>query len=201
MSILWAERAIDYVRNVCQVLSNNRDWDTRTVVRDVSASRQEGLRRMLEVEGGWQSMLNAEVSAYRELQAGNCEEMAKIAFVYLAEHNIRPIELVYVRGNPDGYNIRQFGTTTNIEVEPDHAFVIIGREINITERNERNSGIISIPNYNTWNFGAVICDPWAKRCYLAHNLPMEMEMINRVTAGQTELSSDPRMESGEDWDP
>jgi hypothetical protein len=198
MSLYWAERAIEYVRNTVRMLSNNREFDTRqNGGGDVVAARILGFARRQEVPPDWQKELVAEVSAYVEKRAGNCEEMAKAAFVYLAEHGLNPLEVAYFSGN--GGRTRLFGTSTYDDVEPDHAFVIIGRKIGRQEALERKQGIISIPPVESWNFGAVICDPWSKRAYLAHKLAIESEMINRVTAGRKQLSSEIRLEEGQQW--
>ncbi len=200
MSLYWAERAVDYVRTTIGMRSNNREWDRRQGVVDVSAARIEGFRRRSEAAANWQTELEAEVSAYRDLKAGNCYEMAKLAFVYLAANGQRPLEVAYLTP-ADAVRVRLFGMREEEEVEPDHAFVIIGRKLDQEERRERMSGYITVAPIARWNFGAVVCDPWAKRCYFGDRLPVESQMINRVSAGQIQLSSDIRLEEGQQWSP
>ena len=124
--------------------------------------------------------------------------LAKVAFIYLAKNDQRPLEIAYVTPAA-AKRVRLFGTNQHQDVEPDHAFVIIGRRIETNERNERRQGYIAVAPVSQWNFNAVICDPWAKRCYFADRLPVEMEMLNRVSAGRTALSSEVRLEVGEQW--
>jgi len=198
MSLLWAEEAIQYVRTTVGMRSNNREFDRRLGEGDVVAARIEANSRRQKAPAEWQAELAAEVSAYVDLKAGNCDEMAKVAFVYLAKKGLSPLEVAYF-SNADALSTRLFGTTNVEDVEPDHAFVIIGRKLSMSEALERKKGVISIPPVESWNFGAVICDPWSKRAYLAHRLALESEMINRVTAGRTKLCSDIRLEEGEQW--
>ncbi|HEX8411908.1 MAG TPA: hypothetical protein VF883_23875 [Thermoanaerobaculia bacterium] len=200
MSLLWAERAVDYVRTTVGMLSNNRQYDQRIGDVNVGAARVEGYTRSSNAEADEHKQLAAEASAYVELKAGNCDEMAKAAFVWLAQHDeVRPLELAYFSSVQAAVNVRLFGTNDHEDVEPDHSFVIIGRQMGQAERRERQQNIISMSAYSTWNFGTVICDPWAKRAYMAHKLLIEAEMINRVTANRTQLSCSMRLEVGERW--
>jgi hypothetical protein len=198
MSLIWAERAIDYVRTTVGMLSDNRAADRAIAVRDVDAARREGIRRNAAAPAGWQHTIAAEASAYRDARAGNCLEMAKVAFVYLARQGVTPIEVAWITPRA-AINVLVTGTRDRMDVDPDHAFVIIGRKSTAEERRHRFDNEIEVPSVDTWNFGAVICDPWSKRCYLAHRLAIESQMINRVTAGDTTLSSDPRLEEGAAW--
>lgn len=198
MSLVWAERAVTYVRTTMGMLADNRAADRNVAVRDVDAARLEGMRRSGAAAGDWQSSLAAEVSAYRDARAGNCLEMAKVAFVYLAEQGVTPLEVAWLTPRA-AINVRLAGTPQMADVEPDHAFVIIGRKSTAPERRRRFDGEIDLPNADAWNFGAVICDPWSKRCYLSNRLALESEMINRVSGGSTTLSADPRLEEGAAW--
>lgn len=198
MTLICAERAVNYVRTTCGILSDNRAADRSIQVRDVEAARREGMRRSGAAAGDWQSGLAAEVSAYKEAHAGNCLEMAKVAFVYLAEQGITPLEVAWLTPRA-AVNVRLAGTTETADVDPDHAFVIIGRKSTAQERRNRFGGEIDVPDVDTWNFGTVICDPWSKRSYLSNRLGLESEMINRVSGGSIVLSSDPRLEEGAAW--
>lgn len=199
MSLLWAERAVEYVRTKVGMLSNNRDFDVGRGNADVGRARRESFTQRSEASSDEHEAMGAEVSAFVEYKAGNCDEMAKVAFVWLAQHDeVRPLELANFSA-ADAVRVRFAGLTTEDDVEPDHTFVIIGRKMENAERRERQTGVISLPSYESWNFGAVICDPWAKRRYMASRLAIEAQMINRVTAGRTQLSSDLRLEVGEKW--
>ena len=72
--------------------------------------------------------------------AGNCEENAAVAFMYLYNSGIRPLDYMMI---PDR-----------------HAFVVLGAEVRATRTNftEWTSGL------------AVVCDPWYRRSELAGNL-------------------------------
>jgi len=196
--MIWAERAVHYVRTTKSMLSDNRDADRAAAIRDVDAARREGMTRSGAAPAGWQHALKAEVSAYEDARAGNCLEMAKVAFVYLAAQGVTPLEVAWLTPRA-AINVRLTGTATQTDVDPDHAFVIIGRKSTALERRNRFGGEIDVPPVDSWDFGAVICDPWSKRCYLAQRLAMESEMINRVSGGATTLSSDPRLEEGAAW--
>ena len=198
MSLYWAQKAVEYVRTTIGMRSNNREFDRRLGVVDVGAARTEAGRRSAAAAAGWQNELEAKVSAYRDLKAGNCYEMAELAFVYLAQNGLRPLEIAYL-APAAAVRVRLFGTTDHDDIDPDHAFVIIGRKLEWEERRDRAGGEIAIAPLNKWNFGSVICDPWSKRCYFGHDLPNEMQMINRVSAGRTQLSSEVRLEEGQQW--
>jgi hypothetical protein len=199
MSLYWAERAVAYVRTTVGMLSNNRDADTARGTANVSGARIESFSRRSEASSDEHVAMGAEVSAFIEYQAGNCDEMAKVSFVWLAQHDeVRPLELANFSAAA-AMRVRFAGLRTEDDVEPDHTFVIIGRQMGNAERLERQQGVISLPAYESWNFGAVICDPWARRFYMASRLAIESQMINRVTAGRTQLSSDLRLEVGEKW--
>ncbi len=74
--------------------------------------------------------LEKSAEAAQAYSCGNCGEQSAIAFVYLRQQKIFPLDWMEV----DGYK---------------HAFVIIGR----------NRGS-DTTNYATWGDDAVICDPW-----------------------------------------
>lgn len=74
--------------------------------------------------------LEKSAEAAQAYGCGNCGEQSAIAFVYLRQQNIFPLDWMEV----DGYK---------------HAFVIIGRR----------SGS-DTENWATWGSEAVICDPW-----------------------------------------
>jgi hypothetical protein len=107
---------------------------------------------------------------------GNCQVQASVAFDYLARMDNHPkLELMSLYAN--NFQARQVttpvtGTQENVDA-PDHVFVVIGRAAG------------NIQNFETWNRDAVVCDPWAKRCYFALYLETEMEKINRVSGGVT----------------
>ena len=67
-----------------------------------------------------------------KMKCGNCGEFSSLAFMYLYDKNVRPIEWMALIG-------------------ADHAFVVIGR-------NKKSN----INNALSWGANAVICDPWGQ---------------------------------------
>jgi hypothetical protein len=71
-------------------------------------------------------------TAARITGIGNCVEQASIAFVYLYQNGVRPLDFMMFGAN--GW---------------DHGWLVIGRDANATE------------DLSTWGADAVWCDPWA----------------------------------------
>ena len=86
----------------------------------------------------------------RAAHAGNCGEHAAVAFIYLYDRMIRPIDIMS-------------------RVNADHQFVVIGREKGIAHK------------LSTWGGGAVVCDPWMRRVYLANEINRVMGKGTNVT--------------------
>lgn len=80
-----------------------------------------------------------------EYRAGNCTEYAFLVLDYLKNNPSIKAEMALY------------------EQENDHAFVILDRE----EGSD-------LQNPNTWGNSAVVCDPWALKCFFAHSLEAEM---------------------------
>ncbi len=72
--------------------------------------------------------------------AGNCGEQAAVAFKYLENHGIRPLDYVCFRTR-------------------DHAFVILGSSVPIRQT-----------NFKEWSTEGVVCDPWGDWVDLACRL-------------------------------
>jgi hypothetical protein len=191
----YAKEAIKYVRETLEIKAANREWDRndrQDLDGKINAARAE-VGTVMETFVGSPTpiqYLRKEIECYARWKAGNCNEMAKIAFVYLVDTEIKcRIEIAEL--SVVSRTIRITGTKDYEEVSADHSLVIIGRKIEQTEQYARsNNNEISLPSYDTWNFNTVICDPWAKRAYLKHMLPVEMQMINRVSAGSIKFSSE-----------
>ena len=118
----------------------------------------------------------------KHFKAGNCEQMSCVAFQYLAEKGVRPLELAYFKETA-AVTIRPVGGVDTIEVEPDHQFVVLRRGMNDTEQRAAGKGGLDMSPYTDWSLDAVVCDPWAKRAYFAVNLGFESELIGRFTGG------------------
>lgn len=193
-NMAMALRAGDYVRTVCGIRSNNHPSDSGARA-DVPAARMEGFQRMAAAPAGWKAELSAMVSAYTALRAGNCDEMAKVAFDYLARNGARPIEILCFalplasrRGAAE-------------EDMPDHTIVVIGRRISGAEQREKAGGGLDVPDVSTWNAEAVICDPWASRAYSKDRLQAASQEIKQWTQGSATLTWDSpyRLEVGDAW--
>lgn len=115
-------------------------------------------------------------AAVRQKRAGNCEELACLAFDMLATRGIRPLELMALMVPDEDPPETMLSAITGVEAEfggPDHAFVVIGRV----------GG--DLRDYRTWNADTVVCDPWAKRAYKSYWFDQEMDLIRRVSGGYT----------------
>jgi len=205
----YAEQGVHYVRTTRGMLAANRQADrmkhTGDLDKAVSNSRVAGIQAGFAAPAVGDERQNlllalgAEAEAYSEHKAGNCSEMAKVAFVHLAQHyHVRPLELVYLK-TEEPINVRLTGTASEEEIEPDHSFVIVGREISASEKFRYEKGYLDMPPYSEWKYGSAICDPWAKRAYAAQHLETEMAKINRVSAGSTKLLLELRIEPGQKW--
>ncbi|MGH9593962.1 MAG: hypothetical protein ACRD5L_12790, partial [Bryobacteraceae bacterium] len=67
----------------------------------------------------------------RHFGCGNCGEQSALAFVYLRDRRIHPLDWIQVNNFS-------------------HAFVVLGRDADS-----------DIGDYNTWGRSSVYCDPWA----------------------------------------
>ena len=75
---------------------------------------------------------------------GNCGEQAAIAFVFLVDRRVTPIDYM---------------ERTNA----DHAFVVIDRKVGS-----------DVKDISTWGDTAVVCDPWDEKVYAASEIPSKM---------------------------
>lgn len=131
-NMFFAKEAVAHARLALTLGATNK-WKDLLRTRGESmicvvASR--GVEIAGEAEGGipW---LRAVAAKAEHVGCGNCGENAAIAFMYLFERGIRPLDFMS-GGDP-----------------VDHAFVLIGRP---------RSGAASDPK--SWGTEAVICDPW-----------------------------------------
>ncbi|MBV4457615.1 hypothetical protein KVG96_06590 [Pseudomonas sp. COR58] len=219
--------AIQYTRSQ-GILASNREHDRRLnhdLDAAVTAASMEYLRlhseegdRVIEeyrrnnnrgpTEVSWQNEMKLKARAAVSLGAGNCESQSAVAFGYLAALPNHPkLEMMSVDGRalPDPFVVRDWPVlnqaTDRYELEqqihtptgyvpyegPDHVFVVINRVAG------------QITNPDTWNHNAVVCDPWAKRCYRANRLQLEMQLIGRVTGGITRFTQMHELAAGAAW--
>jgi hypothetical protein len=81
----------------------------------------------------------------RATGCGNCGEQASLAFLYLLERHVRPLDFMACA---DG----------------DHNFVVIGRP-----------AAVPASDFKRWGQQAVVCDPWDGTVYFAaYGLPVKM---------------------------
>jgi hypothetical protein len=80
----------------------------------------------------WKKRIEVESYHAKSWRCGNCGEQASMAFIYLRDHGIRPLDYYEAEG-----------------ILTRHAFVIIGLDANIDKT-----------DYKQWNKNAIMCDPW-----------------------------------------
>lgn len=80
----------------------------------------------------WKKRIEVEAYNAKSWGCGNCGEQASIAFTYLREHGVRPLDYFEAEG-----------TFTR------HAFVIIGLDPGVDKT-----------DFTKWNKDAIMCDPW-----------------------------------------
>ena len=127
-----AEDAVDYVHGKLTIGSSNKP-------RQILASIGQSILcvaaiRSVDIATGEREPMMGEIrqaaAKAEHVGCGNCGESAALAFVYLAERHVRPLDYM-------------------VDVDADHAFVVIGR-----------AKASKPEDPNTWGRDAVVCDPW-----------------------------------------
>lgn len=132
-----AHEAVDYVRSKMTVGASNK-------IHDEVKSMGEAFVCMLaerSVTKQWESLateryLRLSAGAAESTGCGNCGEQSALAFSYLLDRGVHPIDWMALQ--PPG----------------DHAFVVIGRPRNSNETEPV-----------TWGASAIVCDPWKGMVY------------------------------------
>jgi hypothetical protein len=107
---------------------------------DIAVAREPGDGKL-----GMPGVIRGTAAKARDLGCGNCGEQAAVAFVYLKDAGVRPLDYMVYK-------------------EPgDHAFVVIGRAANSVES-----------DYTTWGDDAVVCDPWGGNAFPAAEIPANL---------------------------
>lgn len=144
--------AVQYVRSQMKCVSLNRTCDTpdAEMGRRIGDKARKAEDKMAAINEGPYVETGAKARTTLKLRTGNCDELAALAFAYLAEKagRTRPLEIFQVFGG-------------------DHAFVVIGR------RDSRTGG-----DMTTWNADAVICDPWAEHVCSADALGPWLDKVS-----------------------
>lgn len=111
-------------------------WGARTIMNVKIHKEAKNKGDMIEI---W-------ASVSKRFGCGNCAEHAAIAFIYLRDAQIRPLDFM-----------------AYMKAWTDHAFVVLGRE---------ESSDLGDPG--TWGKSAVVCDPYYDVAYSAFLLPVLM---------------------------
>lgn len=142
-----ARKAVRYVQAAMTSGADNKVGDRVRTFFDEKDSharvvelRAENRRIMSDI--GFQTAADrVDLRAYaaREYGAGNCGEQSALAYTYLRDRGIRPIDWCHFT-----------------DWNKDHAFVILDAKAPIRP-----------DNFAQWSDGAVLCDPWGGRAELA----------------------------------
>jgi hypothetical protein len=92
----------------------------------------------------WKAYIDEMAFEARSMGAGNCGEQAALAFKYLEERGIRPLDYVAIRTHGD------------------HAFVVLGSTVPIQPN-----------NFADWSVEGVVCDAWGKWVAIAGKLAVK----------------------------
>ncbi len=149
-NLLLAFEALAHVRKVFTLGAANKFTDVVSSLGKsflcVVASRSVEISAPPENLGndpGAATMFRTWAAKAEELGCGNCGEQAAVAFMYLADKGVRPLDYMAF-------------------VEPgDHAYVVIGR-----------SSQSNASDYKSWGEETVVCDAWANNAFLASAIPM-----------------------------
>ena len=189
-NLQWAQLAVDHVATFSMRSSNrpvdkpDQALDDRILAQDLAYLNTEQVLDTVYKE------IKRKAKLAVEHGVGNCEMKASLAFDYLARQPGHPrLELMALNANVEvPEEVTTTGTGKKFAIaEPDHVFVLLGR----------TGG--AIVDHTTWNFDAVICDPWAKRCYRACYFADEMGFINRVSGGATKTVQKADFAANANW--
>jgi hypothetical protein len=143
-----------------------RPWQTiPSLIRQTSSGFDESLRRGIDEikarnlpeDQARVAMIELWAKLALEMQAGNCGLQAAVAFKYLKDRAIAPIELM--------------GFVTN----GDHGFVLLNRRLDM-----------DASSFAEWSHGAVICDPWKWRVGIAGMMQIWYGSTNPTVIGRWE---------------
>lgn len=139
-NMFMAKEAVAYARSKLSIGASNK-W------KDIKKSGLESLicvpaMRSIDYIGQQTTELRfirAVAAVAEHVGCGNCGENASIAFMYLLDRGVKPLDFM------EGGSV-------------DHAFVVVGRPASSTAADSK-----------TWGKEAVVCDPWHEEggAYLA----------------------------------
>jgi hypothetical protein len=139
--IFQAEQAVNYVKSKMTVGAENKLGD---VIRSLGNSFLCVLAERHVNEEDSPATVEAWIvrtaAIAESAGCGNCGEQAAVAFIYLRDRGVHPVEYAHF-------------------VNHDHAFVVLNRSKDSDE---------SKPS--TWGNDSIVCDPWKGRAYKAAEL-------------------------------
>lgn len=145
-NIVLARLAVSYVESKMTIGASNKisDLFTSILAPEWSATCVARIRK--EPYTGGTVLAKLRTVAQRALKAGcgNCGEQAAIAFIWLYDKRIQPLDYM---------------SRTNA----DHAFVVIGRDAGS-----------SLDKPSGWGNNCVVCDPWDEEAYYVTNIGKKM---------------------------
>lgn len=104
---------------------------------DPSAITPYGPRGTQATFGDWRAYIESMARRAKEHGVGNCGEHAAVAFKFLEERGIRPLDYLAM-------------------IDGDHGMVLLGATRRVTEN-----------NFLEWSGESIICDPWSGRTQVA----------------------------------
>lgn len=146
--IVEARLALGHVKSVMVFGAGNKLSDTiPTLGFSILATREarklqdkdlaDLKKRKVDVKSYNLGYVESMASSARQMGAGNCGEQAALAFQFLRNKGIRPLDYCRYQNS-------------------DHAFVIL-----------RSIQKITPTNFAEWSVDAVLCDPWYNRAEIA----------------------------------
>lgn len=109
----------------------------KMAIWEVARQEDAYLKAMKKDRNDVGAVIEARAQAAQTMAAGNCGEQAALAFWYLQQRGVRPLDFVHF-------------------TDRDHAFVVLGSRVNITPN-----------NFVQWSVDSVVCDPWGGRAEVA----------------------------------
>lgn len=148
-NLLLAQQAVRYVQEYISVGAGNKLGDVigtgGSVLSCVADARDaRGKNNITSLEG-----IRFIARQTERTGCGNCGEQSAIAFMFLYERKVLPLDIMAVKGR-------------------DHNYVVIGRAF------DEGTGM----GVAGWGEDAVVCDPWKGKAYLAGDFYWNMTNRN-----------------------
>jgi|GEM_PF-133946 len=138
----WADQAVKFVQGI-PIVATNKVSNINEVLKAIGAApgyiSQKIARKFVERQEwaqGLEKQLRLIASAAKRNKVGNCGEQSLVAFFYLYDLGVRPVEWFSFENN------ELFGGA-------DHGYVVVGRSIESKAH-----------DFDSWGVEAMICDPW-----------------------------------------